>query len=64
MGDVANNLAMARRGVPEMSITAVFAAHIMNLLISTGIGFILLLIGPLYNDIGGTVDLQVGRQGC
>ena len=27
MGDFANNIAMAKRGIPEMSITAVFAGE-------------------------------------
>jgi len=43
VGDMVNNLAMARRGMPEMAISAVFASHIMNLCISSGIGFLLLL---------------------
>jgi Ca2+/Na+ antiporter len=43
MGDFANNLAMVKRGIPDLSMAAVFAVHIMNLEISIGLGIILYL---------------------
>lgn len=43
IGDMVTNIAIARRGLPNMAITACFAGPVFNLLISLGVGFMLLI---------------------
>jgi solute carrier family 24 (sodium/potassium/calcium exchanger), member 6 len=41
IGDLATNLAMARRGLSNMAMTACFASPLFNLLMGLGLGFLL-----------------------
>ena len=54
MGDLSANLAMARKGMPDMATTGCFAGPAFNLHIGSGIGFLYLqyelqrnVVGPL-----------------
>ena len=40
MGDLSANLAMARKGMPDMATTGCFAGPSFNLLVGTGLGFL------------------------
>ena len=42
MGDLSANLAMARKGMPDMATTGCFAGPSFNLLVGTGLGFLYL----------------------
>lgn len=39
VGDLSTNMAMARKGLSNMAMTACFAGPIINLLVSLGLGF-------------------------
>ena len=58
VGDLSTNVAMAKRGLSNMAMTACFAGPIINLLLSLGLGFMQFLA---VNDLDTTrVALQVG----
>lgn len=42
MGDLSANLALARKGMPDMATTGCFAGPSFNLLVGTGCGFLYL----------------------
>mmetsp|Transcript_19895 Transcript_19895/g.37431 ORF Transcript_19895/g.37431 Transcript_19895/m.37431 type:complete len:111 (+) Transcript_19895:1511-1843(+) len=50
MGDLSSNLAMARKGMPDMATTGCFAGPSFNLLVGTGLGFL-----KLQKDLGRSV---------
>ena len=43
IGDLSTNMAMARKGLANMAITACFAGPVFNMLVGLGAGFALLL---------------------
>lgn len=55
IGDMVTDVAIARRGLPNMAITACFAGPVFNLLIALGLGF-LRLIGA---DPDGQVSVKL-----
>ena len=45
IGDLSTNMAMARKGLANMAMTACFAGPVFNMLVGLGLGFSLLLHG-------------------
>ena len=63
MGDLSANLAMARKGMPDMATTGCFAGPSFNLLVGTGLGFLNLqheLHRPSISPVSITPSIRVG----
>merc|ERR1712228_876560 len=62
IADLSANVAMARKGLANMAITACFAGPIFNILIGLGLGFGILnaKMGVSSTEVSVTVDVKVG----
>ena len=69
IGDLSTNVAMAKRGLSNMAMTACFAGPIINLLVALGLGFVRFLAAnsldsiPVRLDVSDYSSLLILRSG-